>query len=102
MPAQPSRAIAALMAVGEPPDILAGRIGRPVWMDDAACRGQPTRAWFGGAADENTVAVAVCRRCPVRRPCLDYAVEHGLLGVWGGTNEGERRRLRRGRRSAQA
>lgn len=40
-------------------------------------------------------AVAVCRACPVREVCLEYALEHGELGVWGGTTERERREQRR-------
>lgn len=41
-------------------------------------------------------AKAVCRRCPVREQCLEWALETGQsIGVWGGTSETERRALKR-------
>jgi hypothetical protein len=39
--------------------------------------------------------------CPVVGECLNFALTNGCIGVWGGTSERERRRLRsRGRTSA--
>ncbi len=39
-------------------------------------------------------AKAVCRACPVRRECLDWAVEaNERAGVWGGTTPDERAQL---------
>jgi WhiB family transcriptional regulator, redox-sensing transcriptional regulator len=44
-------------------------------------------------------AKAVCRTCPVRVPCLDFAMATNQdAGVWGGTSEEERRALRAARR----
>ncbi|MFI1293366.1 WhiB family transcriptional regulator [Streptomyces sp. NPDC020792] len=41
-------------------------------------------------------AKAVCRRCPLMESCLQDALERSeAFGVWGGTDEGERRRLKR-------
>ena len=41
-------------------------------------------------------AAAVCEGCPSRGPCLDYALaDPDLLGVWAGTTEHDRARLRR-------
>lgn len=40
-------------------------------------------------------ARAVCAPCPLRRPCLAYALEHAVHGIWAGTTEGERRALQR-------
>ena len=38
----------------------------------------------------------VCAGCPVRTPCLEWALRSGQeAGVWGGTSEHERRALRR-------
>lgn len=46
-------------------------------------------------------AKSICARCPVVDACLDYAMAcHIDDGVWGGTTEVERRRLRR-RRNAE-
>jgi WhiB family redox-sensing transcriptional regulator len=45
----------------------------------------------GGSVRE---AKAVCAGCPVRTPCLEYALAHDeRFGVWGGLSERERRRL---------
>lgn len=43
-------------------------------------------------------ARSMCRKCPVLAKCLKYALEHPELtryGVWGGTSEGERKRILR-------
>jgi WhiB family redox-sensing transcriptional regulator len=38
----------------------------------------------------------VCDSCPVRAQCLQFALETNQeAGIWGGTSEEERRRLRR-------
>jgi len=38
---------------------------------------------------------ALCAICPVRQPCLAYAVADAeISGIWGGTSERERRKLR--------
>jgi WhiB family redox-sensing transcriptional regulator len=36
----------------------------------------------------------VCIGCPYKLECLTYAVENNMDGVWGGTSEGERRRMK--------
>jgi WhiB family redox-sensing transcriptional regulator len=68
--------------------------GRPEWMADAACREHAELDWFpmyeGSAVRP---ALEICPHCPVREPCLAYAIEHGERGVWGGTSEQERRRM---------
>lgn len=40
-------------------------------------------------------AVAICETCGVRAECLDYALRHEALGVWGGTSQRHRARMRR-------
>lgn len=40
------------------------------------------------------VACRVCIGCPYQMDCLTYAVENNLEGVWGGSTEHERRRMR--------
>jgi WhiB family transcriptional regulator, redox-sensing transcriptional regulator len=40
--------------------------------------------------------VRICGRCPVRQECLEHALDSpGLVGVWGGTTEVERKWLLR-------
>jgi WhiB family redox-sensing transcriptional regulator len=54
------------------------------------------------AAAQTATAIAVCQRCPVRQPCLDWALAAGTTGVWGGLDESERRNLRRASRQPAA
>ncbi len=71
------------------------------WRDSAGCRSADPEMFFpvgdAPAADEAaSVAKAVCRTCVVRSPCLEYALATKQVdGIWGGTTERERRRLRR-------
>ncbi|WP_329406548.1 WhiB family transcriptional regulator [Streptomyces sp. NBC_00704] len=79
------------------------------WREQAECRSEDPDLFFpigtsGPALMQAEQAKAVCRRCPVREPCLEWAMETDqTLGVWGGTSETERRALKRrirARRSA--
>lgn len=36
-----------------------------------------------------------CAQCPVSRQCITAALERGEYGIWGGTSERERRKLKR-------
>ena len=71
------------------------------WLDDAACRHHDPELFFpeseiGAAWGQIAAAKKVCRGCPVRSTCLNWALERGHeAGIWGGTTEDERRRLRR-------
>lgn len=74
---------------------------RPAWMKRAACRGEPTERFFPGRGDDVRPALELCRACPVRRECADYALGStagtlGLSGIWGGLSARQRRRLREG------
>ncbi|WP_324787192.1 WhiB family transcriptional regulator [Streptomyces sp. H51] len=77
------------------------------WRDHAACRDQDPELFFpigssGPALLQTQQAKAVCTGCPVQEQCLEWALENGdVLGVWGGTNETERRALRRRRAVAR-
>ncbi len=72
------------------------------WRDLATCRFADVEMFFPiGDSDEAeeavTAAKAMCRTCPVRIACLEFALETRQVdGIWGGTTEDERRRLRRG------
>ena len=73
------------------------------WWDDAACLDHDTNEFFpvGTAAPALLQAAAakqVCSRCPVRDPCLTWALETGADGVWGGLTENERRLAHAGNR----
>lgn len=71
------------------------------WMDDAVCRQVGGEMFFPENGQDSQQAQAVCRDCPVRSECLDYALtleDSGVwfvMGVWGGTTQKQRARLRR-------
>ena len=72
------------------------------WRAKSACRDLDTNIFFPDAEDDAGPALSVCAVCPVRGECLDFALstrQHD--GVWGGTTEAERKRIRR-RRAATA
>ena len=79
------------------PSLLDQLVQRPAWMRAGACRLTPEVSFVCGPYDDPGPALAVCRSCPVREPCLAYALEHHEVGVWGGTTGRERRRLRAAR-----
>ncbi len=79
------------------------------WQDDAACRGADTSLFFapnyfekrGQKLARESQAKVICAGCPVREPCLEYALRsRDPHGIWGGLNELERRRLLRTRELA--
>ena len=71
------------------------------WRDLALCAEVDPDLFFVERGGNAAPAKRVCRACPVRAECLEYALEHRILfGVWGGTSERERTRLRRERRAA--
>lgn len=66
------------------------------WMSRGRCAETDPEAFFPERDQSCAEAQAVCRRCPVRARCLDYALDTGQpYGVWGGLTELERRRLKR-------
>ncbi|MGH3382668.1 MAG: WhiB family transcriptional regulator [Actinoallomurus sp.] len=42
-------------------------------------------------------AKALCRTCPLRDPCLQYALAYDLHGIWGGKTRNERKAYQRDR-----
>jgi WhiB family redox-sensing transcriptional regulator len=80
------------------------RAERTGWRDLALCHGDLASYFFPPSHFERkpekdrreSVARALCQRCPVREACLDYAITvREPHGIWGGLNELERRRLLR-------
>lgn len=71
----------------------------PRWQDQANCQGVDPNLFFPETDRDAEEIKKICRDCPVRRDCLDFAIATRQdTGVWGGTTEQERRRLRRRRR----
>ena len=74
----------------------------PDWMHEAACKGQ-NPDWFHPPADRGYLAnyaLKLCDQCPVKTPCLEYALQfpayEDISGVYGGTTSRDRQRIRRG------
>jgi len=66
--------------------------------DKAACLGLDPNLFFPERGASVDAAKRVCMSCPVRAECLEFAlVEVVKHGIFGGTSEHERRRLRRER-----
>jgi WhiB family transcriptional regulator, redox-sensing transcriptional regulator len=71
------------------------------WRLQAACRDTDPDLFFpvgttGPALDQIATARAVCDACPVQEPCLEFALMTNQdSGIWGGTSEDERRKLRK-------
>jgi len=76
-------------------------IERDDWRDHAACRDTNPDLFFpvgttGPAIEQIEQAKAVCRQCESQTACLEFAlVSNQDSGVWGGTSEEERRKLRK-------
>lgn len=70
------------------------------WRERAACLHVDPELFFpisnsGPTLRQIDEAKAVCGRCPVAQPCLEWAVQVGQAdGIWGGTTEKERREMR--------
>lgn len=83
------------------------------WQDYAACIGYDRKTFFG--PDESDPeespnekherqdhARSVCRKCPVRVECLEYALAYNIrYGVWGGMTDEQRRSEQRKRTRAR-
>jgi WhiB family redox-sensing transcriptional regulator len=76
-------------------------IERDDWRDHAACRDTNPDLFFpvgttGPAIEQIEQAKAVCMQCDSQTACLEFAlVTNQDSGVWGGTSEEERRKLRK-------
>ena len=83
------------MSYTAPIDLVAW-LARPTWMQDAACRGVDPDLFYPERGADTTKPKGICRGCPVRGDCIDYAlINVEKFGIWGGFSERERRALRR-------
>lgn len=71
------------------------------WRSNAACRDTEPELFFpvgttGMATDQIESAKRVCMSCDAQKNCLEFALATNQeSGVWGGTTEDERRKLRK-------
>jgi WhiB family transcriptional regulator, redox-sensing transcriptional regulator len=71
------------------------------WRDNAACRDTDPELFFpigttGPAVEQIESAKLVCFQCDAQSHCLEFALATNQeSGIWGGTSEEERRKLRK-------
>ena len=81
--------------------LLSLTIASDEWRRTAACRDTDPDLFFpvgttGPAIEQIENAKAVCRSCDAQALCLEYALATNQdSGIWGGTSEEERRKLRK-------
>jgi WhiB family redox-sensing transcriptional regulator len=82
--------------------MAAQQVDEQLWQMKAACRGPQSAIFFPPShferkdekEEREAQAKSICATCPVRRPCLDYALRiREPHGIWGGLNELERKQL---------
>lgn len=69
----------------------------PSWMHGAACLNHANPSIFFEEVRQSIVKEAklVCKSCAVCGTCLEYAMKHEEVGVWGGTTTNQRAKVRR-------
>ena len=70
------------------------------WMLSGKCRELEPNEFFPSDGTGVTKARSICADCPVKAPCLEYALRNRIdHGVWGGASERERRRILKRRKT---
>ena len=90
-----------------PSDVIAAALGIDVrtvdadarilgWQESSLCAQTDYDAFFPEKGGTTRDAKKVCKSCPVRLECLEYALANDeRFGIWGGLSERERRRLKK-------
>lgn len=65
------------------------------WISRRACVGVDTAIFFPTGSDprHSSQARKICADCPVKEPCLAYALRTGVVGIWAGTTFDERHQM---------
>ena len=75
-------------------DLTAVDLAAAVLLHTPPCSSTDPDLWFPDSrVTVDAGVVAICRSCPIRRPCLAYALWHVEDGVWGGLTPRERERV---------
>lgn len=57
------------------------------WQRDALCNQTDPEAFFPDYERDGRMAKEVCKECPVKQDCFDYAVSNKEeFGIWGGVD----------------
>lgn len=77
--------------------------GREIEWDQALCRNHPEPdRWYVDDIERlrriTDAAIEQCNKCPLKDPCLEYALTNKIrFGVWGGKTSRERTAILNGR-----
>lgn len=64
------------------------------WWTQAKCAGLNPNLFFPQREGHHP-QIRICHTCPVQQPCIQYALQDGGPGHWGGTTQQTRRQARR-------
>jgi hypothetical protein len=78
---------------GEPPCSVAPDLFFATEKESTGINGKMTSSYTN-----EYEAKYLCNMCPYKIECLNYALKNPQPGIWGGTNENERKRLSRSRK----
>jgi WhiB family redox-sensing transcriptional regulator len=82
-----------MLAIG---NAIGSNLAAQRWRTRAACSGQDPEWWHPVRGVSGERQKAICASCPVREPCLEYALKYAEsnFGIWAGTSGRDRRRAR--------
>lgn len=65
------------------------------WQDGALCAQTDPEAFVLYRGASMKMGRKICAMCDVTESCLAYALENDVEGLWGGTSDAERAKLRK-------
>lgn len=61
------------------------------WRKDAACSNVETSKFFSTpTSSDNSLAISICKQCPVRANCFHESMIFAYHGIWGGSTHDQR------------
>lgn len=66
----------------------------PDWRKKASCANLDPAMFIIERGQDVQPALNVCKTCPVKDPCLRYAIDNNEIGIWGGTTGKQRRKMK--------
>jgi hypothetical protein len=67
-----------------------------IWFPPENPGGPKEGRGVSGEKDRVRRAKKICKDCPVKQECLEYAIATDCVGIWGGMDTNERRAYARG------
>lgn len=68
---------------------------KPVWRQWANCKDVPKDVFVIKQGQSTERALWFCETCVVRKACLEYALDNNCVGIWGGTTQKQRAKIKR-------